>query len=872
MYIFAAACASFFLPLPESVKGVLAQPALLLIPYLVGKPLLYFTRRILSIKEANDFAIDALVSWLLGTMFMVTIEAFLYVNYLFFLDSFTIITLIIGLPSIFISDNNSSNSLRHWGVAAVAVYALMFSLFVTHFWPYPYTNDNDIITHTFFVTRIITQNRPLIFYGDYLPTMHTVYAVMMRLFNISPYKEPLYLLWASRFILYPVYGIGLYLFAHQVSKNRVMALLAATIGISLVSMFNGCIFPYHTAPKNFIDLLIIYGLYAATYFYQKTSQQIKMFPSLVGVGIILLFVVIPLYFTSVNGLIGYEIGFILPLLLIIVLLVPRFLGNNYRNFCLSLSIVVVGLVFMAKMQGFQAAGVILAYMFFNWFISKLGRRKAQIMVIFFAGLMLTVFVLFQFSIIPYPTESLILPDPQGAGYFSWDRLVQYLNYIYPGVLLFLFAAGCIFALFSNSVSTKYHSIVMVALLILLAYFLPINYSFRFLGDAHPFIMVLVAFAIVRLLRIDGINIRQNMAILPLFLMMAFVGVNIFTNDMEIFPRGEPYLYNKDTFQIINVGEYIKNHINKDSKIIECQFYQQLQAFYGGVDVTFLWKGGLIYKTDVMDIYAAETAEEAYNKAKEFLNNQEQVVRYADKDGKEIERFFQPPSDVYILCDDDLLQSKVGPDKVTKFSDLRYFDLVFVTTSSNKNNFYLFRVKPEPDITMENGPNLVNNPSFENGADPSTKNPVFWKQVWEQRWIGEIDNQVKAEGNASYRMQTDVTEPQTWGHLKSDGIQVQSGKVYIISASIKTENAMRTYVEIDFINKTNGKWTAISSLIGPQPNQEWKTYAKYIRIPDGVSEVNILCVGGWVNDKSKGTAKSWFDDIELIGPIGVAAIN
>ncbi len=868
LYLAIFAAISYFLPLSDRIKSLIAQPALLMIPYLVGKPLFYFVRKLLSLKEENDFAFDALITWLLGIVFMVVLEAALYVNYMFELNSFVLILLVIGLPSIFIREKANLSHLRQKEISVALTYGFIFSLLVTRFWPYPYSNDNDIFTHTFYVTRIVIQNRPLLFYTDYLPTMHTIYAVMMRVFNVSPNKEPIYLLWASRFILYPVYSVGLYLFAQQFSRNRLLSLLTATLGVSLLSMMNGAMFPYHTAPKNFIDLLIIYGLYATTYQYQKSNEQIKIFPSIIGLGILAVLIFVPLYLTRVTGTIGYEIGFILPLLLTIVLLVPRFLSYKYRDFFLSIAIVIAGLVFIAKLQGLQAAVIILAYVFFTWISGKLRPRAMQAVVIFCGGVTLAVFFLIQLKIVPYATRAILLPDPTGAGFWGWQSLVDYVRYIYPSILLFLFGAGCVFALFSARDEHMYRTPVIIAAISLFAYFMPITMSSRFLGDAHPFIMLLGSYAVIKLLQINETSLRQNNAILPLLLMTAFIGVNICANDVNIFLNGEPNIWNKDTFQVINVGEFIKNHIDKNAIIIQSQFYQQLQAFYGGVDVTYLWKGGIYYDSYVMDIYNADTAEDAYGRAKTLMSVQEQVVRVADKDGRDIDRFYRPPSDVFLLCDDALMWSKFGENKTAKFFDTRYFEVVFTSKNSNNSNFFVIRVKPEP--ALESLPNLVKNPSFEEGIDPITKYPLSWKQASDSRWTGSIDSEIKAKGNYSYRMQTGVADARVWGDLRSDVVPVESGKEYIFAVKGKTENSLKTVIGLYYLEKSSGKWLPISVFSDIETTQDWKVYTKIIKIPDGITEVDIILSTGWVNDKDEGMATSWFDDIEIIGPVEITS--
>ncbi|MFH0846708.1 MAG: carbohydrate binding domain-containing protein [Chloroflexota bacterium] len=867
-YIVVAAALGHLLPLSNSLKCIIAQPVLIILPYLVGKPFLFIGRKLLGVKESNNFAIDVFVSWCLGTVLMVSLEAALYVNYIFALNSFTLALLVLGLPSVFIKENSGFDSLKHIEIAIVAVYCLIFALFVTRFWPYPYANDNDYITHTFFVTRITIQNRPLLFYGDYLPTMQTIYAVMMQMMRIDPYLEPVFLLWSSRFILYPIFGIGLYLFAHQFTKDRLLSLLVACIGTSLISIVNGCIFPYHTAPKNFIDLMFIYGIYTALNLYEADDEERNrdIIPSLVGLGIFIFVVFIPLNLTSVTGKIGYEIGFILPVLFVIPFALARLFKGQARNFVFSLALVLSGLIFMAKMQGLAAAGTIIAFVFSLWFLSRLSLNKARFLAAVAVAVTAVTLMLVYFKVIPYPELPLMRPNDELIGFYGITNLARNFNSIYPPVLASLAGAGGIFALLSRDEERKYLAAVVMVSLLMFAYFTPIYLVFRFLGTAHPFIVLLAIYAIFRLVRLPVATSQKPSALLPLMLITVFVALNVYTNDIRIFPKGETYL-DKEDFQIFQVGRFIKDNIDKGALIIQSNYYQQLSAFYGGVDVNYLWKGGRFYDSYVMDIYKAQSGEEAYAKARHLLEIQDQVVRYSDKDGKDIKRFYKPPTDVILLCDDPLL-AHIGASKGVKFYDPRYFDLLFTTRSSRGDNFFVFRVKPEPSVAGYE--NLVKNPSFEDGLDTAAKSALGWEQVWDkQNWSARLDTEVKHEGNSSYRMETSVTKPQSWGGLKSEDIPVEAGKAYLFSAWIKTQNMLRAYTEIDYYDRVSGRYTLIAVLGPAEANSDWAFFSKYIEIPANVSSVTIFPAAGWVQDETKGTGISWFDDIQFIGPIEVA---
>ena len=243
--------------LPEIYKSIIAQPALFFLPYCVGLPLLFFVRKILKINENKDPFTELFLVWSFGVISIMILEIFLYTNYLFYLDHFILILLFIGVFSLFVKRKSKSRKFRIKDLILCMIIGICFSLLITVFWRYPYCNENDYIRHTFYALEIINENRPLIFNSVYLPTMHTLYALLFRLFNISTNSEPLVVMWSSRFILYPIYAIGIFIFSYQVLKNRLISIIATITGTCLVCSLENSLFPWHTAPKNFIALCVL---------------------------------------------------------------------------------------------------------------------------------------------------------------------------------------------------------------------------------------------------------------------------------------------------------------------------------------------------------------------------------------------------------------------------------------------------------------------------------------------------------------------------------------------------------------------------------------------------------------------------------------
>ncbi len=865
MYLAAAALITFAFPLSDRIKSLIAQPALLLIPYLVGKPILALAGKILSLKENNDTVVELTVSWSLGIVFIVTLEAILYVNYAFSLDSFIVILAIIGLMSIFIRRNTSPVNPGRLEIIFVMLYGLAFSLIITRFWPYPLANANDYITHTFDTVQIVTKGRPLFFYPDYLPAMDTLYALMMRGFNINPYNEPLFLLWSSRFILYPVYAVGFYLLALKLTESKLFSLIAAVIGSSLLCGIQANLFPYHTAPKNFLNILFFYGFYTALSLRPKEATR-RVTITLLMVGITIAAMLIPLFLTDVNGTIGYEIGFILPVMLILVLILTRIINVQERNLFLSLILVSAGMMFIHKLPGAIAAEILVGFLFLTLFFRRFNGKWFRLLTAVSVLITLGTIALFMSKVIPYPASPLFDLRPDIQTFFGLDNLLNYLNSIYPPVLIYLFAAGTILPIFlKGEKASEFQAASVLASGLMFIYFLPVFQSYRFLNYAHPLIIILATLAIFKLTRTCYIhNNKYSLRVLyPVAIVLVFIGLTIYGLNITTLTKGEVVLYQK-LLQVFELGNYMKEHADKDALVITRTPYNVLSANLGLFPTFQRVKGRGMIDTLIEDMYKAETADEAYEKARELINGETKHIRASDKDGKDLERFYKQPSEVIILYDD---YGAVTYGSSDKFFDKRFFDLIFLSRNNAGARFYVFKVKPEPSSGYSN---LVKNPSFEEGIKDVGGLPKGWAQNSEAG-TAALDTTMKKDGDNSWRIAVDVAKEKTWGVLRSEDIVIEGGKSYVFSVSMKTQNAVKSLVSVDYYDSKAKR--NVSLVILPTgtvaADTDWGTYTKYFDVPEDVKTVQVYLMGGWAEAEVNGSALTWFDDIKLIGPIEIS---
>ena len=132
---------------------------------------------------------------------------------------------------------------------------LLIALIITYWAPYPYIHDTDVFRHTLLVNKILAGE---FIWGQsaYLAISHYFIALLSILFGLK--QDPYILFWATRFIIYPLYSLGTFLFIKQAVKNKHIALfvsfLAPLITIEFLSLIN-------FAPKILSLIILPYLLY-----------------------------------------------------------------------------------------------------------------------------------------------------------------------------------------------------------------------------------------------------------------------------------------------------------------------------------------------------------------------------------------------------------------------------------------------------------------------------------------------------------------------------------------------------------------------------------------------------------------------------------
>lgn len=867
LYIVVVGTILHILTVPEFYKSLFAQIGLIAIPYLVGRPFFYLIKKSLKSEDYKDgdCVVNSIVIWSLGVVFIMLLEIFLYVNYLFDIKYFVIILLIISTFSIFIrffEEDCSILSKNFKYISPLIVYSLLFALFITNYWNYPYANENDYIRHAFYTSQIVELNRPLIFYSPYLPTMHTLYAIQATIFNV---KNMLYLLWSSRFLLYPLFSVGIFLFSYAFSKNIWIALFSGLTGTSLTYNIEGSLFPSHTAPKNFISLLFPYVLYIGINMYTKKLRLANMWESIKLLLSCLISVFVTffvLFFTKANGVIGYEIGYILMIFFISIVIIPiilkRFFNIKFQYTFFTLTILGITLIFIHKTNGFFSFVFLSIFLLLSIFYTSIDIKYGKLFSLIIYLCTIIIYSVFHFKILNYPEKPILSLPSVSLFLFGWQNIINYIKDIYPDILLVLFVLAIIYSIITEY-DMLYFVFASIASLLMILYFSPIYASYRFLIYLHPLIIFFSTYIIFKILKINMNSAKKSY--IMLFLVFFSIGLHIYLHDMKNLEKSA-VIKKQEITQVFEIGEYLNKIKNKkDSIVIGEQggmgWYQGISSFYAGIWPIYLWDGD-IYRRDLIEnIYLANTSQQAYFLIKNLLENKKRIISYPDNKYIEIERFYNKPKKVFILYD-EMQASWLGDvNSVYKFGDPKYFKLLFITKNMRNATFYVFKMNKKPNMNVQI---LVNNPSFEEGLNSSSKGPVYW----EKRnifWRGILDNTSKIDGNYSYRLETG--EYEGWSNVWSNEIEVNEGELYFLKFYIKTINSKRTHVKIIYWDEKSQRWKDLYYILIKSNNLDWEPFYRIIKIPKGVKRIRIALMAGSVYKYKNGKAITWFDDIEFV---------
>ncbi|OQX22364.1 MAG: hypothetical protein BWK75_00920 [Candidatus Altiarchaeales archaeon A3] len=733
LYILIVGGLCYILPIPEIVKGFLALPGFLIIPYLVGKTTSIFIEKILRIYLDLCTVSNFIICWCIGIISIVIIALFLNYLWLFYVQSYIILILFLMTPAVFYKKNrNLKMFIKTYGGRNTILFSLVIGivgfLFLTYFSPYPYQMGCDYFVHSYFSEQIIEKNFIPI-QPSYLMSFSILVANNILIFNLN--DEPLIFWWVIQLIFYLVYAFGLYLFSYQLSKNKILSLISIIIGVFTIHHFYIPIYLFDPAPKAMILMLFPYLLFVV----HNLITQKKIFNEFEIKNLIKHILFITIVFTSLFVILDRffrlsfhssfmylqylgdidVIGIILPIFIVLVLLIIKYAFKNIieRKVLFLLLSLMCTLLFFHTSMGVCACLFILLYIICLILIEKY-QRITKYLVYFVILFVFSFFILQETEILnisffftPYNVPDLVVAVS------GFQEMKNFLKTLYSPIVIGLFILGSIYSIFYNK--TQHFSLLFLVSIIFFLLFSPIEMMFRLIVFLHPIMAYFVAYGLIATGQIiftkRSHSIHNRYYITPfivIVLLLSVVGNSLneiyqVVSKNSVLSCSHPSKYDAANALKYNTPDntviLFYNSTFADTEI--CNRANRLHSMFPSVSS----------ECD-NEIFMMNNSIEAYKKIHYLLTTNDSSCKYRLAGAVFTQYKLRPKRYDYVI--EQMRNSSVAilitkedfkvlsREAVNKFYDPIYFTPLYNDT---RNEIYIFGVNPEPGVPFKIQNNL-----------------------------------------------------------------------------------------------------------------------------------------------------------------------
>ncbi len=500
-YVLLTVAAALWLPLPEVARAALALPAFALIPLLVGSALLRLLP-ILNQTSPLDGVGRALVEWLVGSLALAVVVVVLQVGgQSFLLRRIGLIALALAAGGSIATHVGRMRPvpLRVAGATALALAtAVLLSIapkvIVMRYAEFPLLTGNaaDVAIHFAQpALRLLEHGYLELQNPSHGPGLVTLLAVLSQLYGV----EPLSIIWMGAFLLFAVYGVGLFLWANAVSGRSATAILVTAIGVFLPvePIF------YSASPLVLRSNTILFALFPLALYLMHRLVVTDDVPRRAKTeALIALQGTVGVLFIAMNayrlGLFSQEVRVLLMLVVAGVLGIMLAAANRRRWNWTGLPALFAIIVGFQVFHVYEGPIFLTALIVYGIALTARGLSLDRTVA---AALCLAVggFFLLQFSgILAFPQDFSISSAVFGSTYenFSPDFAgqVDLLKLTLSPVVLVLMLLGVAGFLASKSEANG-RAVVMAAAVMFVFYFLPDPFAFRINKSFAPFLAFLI---------------------------------------------------------------------------------------------------------------------------------------------------------------------------------------------------------------------------------------------------------------------------------------------------------------------------------------------------------------------------------------------
>lgn len=514
IYLVFSFIVSYTLNLPVMVRTFMALPAFIIIPSIFGYSITSFFKKFALILKYKDNFSLAIVSFNIGlitiTMLVIILNLLKFLNfYYIFLIVFTIFTVLsLKLDKIKNDFHLNIDDLRLFLICILI--ATFISFYVTIFSPFPFMPESDPFRFNRYVMLLIHQNH-LTFQSYYLPTFTILSALINIVFNLhSRAIDSFGIFWAARFLLFPLYTLGLYLFAYEISKNKSLSIVTALIGPFATQKFLNFYIPVN---KGIIYLLIPFFIF----FIHRNIIKDRKFEELTPLKASIIFIFFSLdlsVFYLIFSLIyphsrARYIAIIFIGLFLLLFLQLKLLSEELGRYFILFSSVSLTLLWIHIPMGILVIAFLILYMFFSWGVQREVKlvKYLGFFIILFCGF----FIFIQYYEI-YNISNIITFDLITTGNpqtFSFQDKLSMLFEMYHPILIYLSIIGMGLSLMNRDLKHELSLLILVSIS-LISYFLPFSFMERIIIFLAPLIAYYASVTIIAPINIWGLEKNKRL--------------------------------------------------------------------------------------------------------------------------------------------------------------------------------------------------------------------------------------------------------------------------------------------------------------------------------------------------------------------------
>lgn len=276
IYFLLLSALSWILPIPAFVKALLAFPGFILLPWGMGKTILFFLEKLWKRKWEFQALTQTILAWFTGFLFLSLLGNLLGVLHIFSMPRLLALSLICAVFG-FTKIPPLSWEIKKTDLWPPLISGMLMAFMMSLFNPYPYSLDTDQFQHNALIFSFLENHYNFYTARFYSLSFHTLFGLLSMVFNFSENAFPLF--WTIRFLTFPLSALGIFLFLRTLSKSKWVAWFGAFVApwfmikhLSLAEF----------APKVLSYLILPFLLFALFHISKNIPQKKKVFFPILG--------------------------------------------------------------------------------------------------------------------------------------------------------------------------------------------------------------------------------------------------------------------------------------------------------------------------------------------------------------------------------------------------------------------------------------------------------------------------------------------------------------------------------------------------------------------------------------------------------------